>query len=45
MLEMDCRKCQNCTGTRCIKYGDNATKAVKACADDGFKEYKVRIDK
>lgn len=42
MLEIDCRKCDKCTGYSCKVYGDDATKAVKQCANDGFKEYQVK---
>ena len=42
MLEIDCRKCNKCTGTSCLCYGDDADKAVKACADDGFKNYTIK---
>lgn len=39
-IEIDCRKCKNCTGNSCKIYGDNADVAVKECANDGFKNYK-----
>lgn len=39
MLEIDCRKCVNCTGEECIPFGKDANMAVKKCADDGFKNY------
>lgn len=42
MLEIDCKKCDKCTGEGCICYGNDADKAVKACADDGFKNYVVK---
>ena len=38
-LEIDCRKCVNCTGIECKEYGNDANKAVAACAKDGFKNY------
>lgn len=38
-LEIDCRKCANCTGNECKEYGNDANKAVAACAKDGFKKY------
>ena len=38
-LEIDCRKCANCTGNECKEYGNDANKAVAACANDGFKNY------
>lgn len=41
MLEVDCRKCNKCTGKSCECYGDDANKAVKKCADDCFKNYVV----
>lgn len=43
MLEVDCRKCVNCTGKECIPFGKDANVAVKKCADDGFRNY-VTID-
>lgn len=39
MLEVDCRKCVNCTGKECIPFGKDANVAVKKCADDGFRNY------
>lgn len=41
MKEVDCRKCKNCTGRSCKKYGPDAKRAVKDCAADNFKNYKV----
>lgn len=41
-IEVDCRKCKNCTGTSCKKYGSNADKAVTHCAKDCFKNYKQK---
>lgn len=39
-IEVDCRKCKNCTGISCKAYNtDNPDIAVKKCADDGFKNY------
>ena len=43
MLEVDCRKCVNCTGKECIPFGKDPNEAVKKCADDGFRNY-VTID-
>lgn len=42
MIEVDCRKCINCTGDSCKCYGSNADKAVTQCANDGFKNYKQK---
>ena len=39
MIEIDCRKCVNCTGQECISFGKDPNVAVKKCADDGFKNY------
>ena len=39
MIEVDCRKCVNCTGEECIPFGKDADIAVKKCADDGFANY------
>ena len=39
MIEVDCRKCVNCTGDECIPFGKDADIAVKKCADDGFTNY------
>ena len=44
MIEIDCRKCSNCTGAACVIYGNDPDKAVKDCAADGFKNYAVRVD-
>lgn len=38
-LEIDCRKCKNCTGEACKIYGSNAEEAVNSCAADVFKNY------
>ena len=38
-IEIDCRKCGNCTGHSCKKYGKNPDVAVNLCAKDGFKNY------
>ena len=40
MIEVDCRKCVNCTGYSCKCYGSDAKVAVDKCADDCFKNYK-----
>lgn len=40
-IEIDCRKCKNCTGEECKVYGKDANKAVEKCASDFFKNYKV----
>lgn len=42
MKEVECRKCKNCTGYSCKKYGDKADEAVRKCAEDNFKNYKVK---
>ena len=42
MLEIDCRKCDKCTGKSCICYGNDADKAIKECANDGFKNYTIK---
>lgn len=40
-IEVDCRKCKNCTGVSCKAYNtDIPDIAVKKCADDNFKNYK-----
>ena len=50
MIEVDCRLCKNCSGNGCLKYGNDANKAVKECTNDRFKNYenvwksKVRQD-
>ena len=43
MIEIKCLDCKNCTGDSCKVYGSDADKAVKRCADDSFKNYKVRM--
>ena len=42
MFEIDCRKCNKCTGDGCICYGNDADKAVKACANDELKNYVIK---
>ena len=42
MIEVDCRKCKNCTGYSCKIYGNDANKAVKDCANDCFLNYKKK---
>lgn len=42
-IEVDCRKCINCTGEECIPYGKDADIAVKKCAENGFVTY-VMVD-
>ena len=41
MIEVDCKKCVNCTGEECVVFGKDANIAVKKCAYDGFKNYVV----
>lgn len=43
MLEIDCRKCSNLGEDRCRKYGADPDKAVKACAADGFTNYRPEL--
>ena len=38
-LEIDCRKCKNCTGNSCKVYGNDANVAVENYASDNFKNY------
>lgn len=38
-IEVDCNVCSNCTGSECLKYGNDADVAVKQCAADAFKNY------
>lgn len=38
-IEVDCRRCTNCTGESCRKYGNNPDVATKHCANDNFKNY------
>ena len=44
MLEIECKKCTNNTGSKCMIYGDKADDAVKNCANDGFCNYTKRMD-
>lgn len=44
-IEVDCRKCANCTGSACDKYGSDANKAVAKCAEDRFVNYKKTSEK
>ena len=39
MIEVDCRKCINCTGNECILFGKDADVATNKCAADNFKNY------
>ena len=39
MIEIDCRKCENCKNG-CTLYGHDPSDAVKACAAEGFKNYR-----
>lgn len=39
MIRVNCRGCQNFTGTECKQYGDDPMKAAKNCAHDAFVEY------
>lgn len=39
MIEIDCRKCVNCTGAECVLYGSDADIAVSKCAEDNFGNY------
>lgn len=43
-LEVDCRKCENCTVKSCVIYGGNAEIAVSSCAKDGFKNYHMKSE-
>ena len=42
MIEVECLKCENCTGYSCKQYGNDADIAVQKCADDNFKNYRVK---
>lgn len=44
MLEIECKKCTNNTGSKCLKYGDKADEAVKNCANDGFCNFNKRMN-
>ena len=46
MLEIDCRVCANVDMKvdLCKVYGNDPDKAVKNCANDGFKNFVVRGD-
>lgn len=41
-IEVDCRKCEICTGKSCKLYGSNADRAISLCAKNSFKNYKQR---
>lgn len=41
-IELDCRTCENCTGYSCKLYGADADKAIKACAETCFENYKEK---
>lgn len=40
-IRVDCRKCKNVGNDCCKIYGSNAGIAVRACASDCFRNYKV----
>ena len=42
MIEVDCRKCKNCTGDACLVYGNDAYKATALCARDCFEKYEPK---
>lgn len=42
-IKIECLKCKNCTGYSCILYGKDAVTAVQNCADDGFKNYSIKV--
>lgn len=41
-IEVDCRRCTNCTGESCRKYGNNPDIAAEHCANDNFKNYIIK---
>lgn len=43
MIEIKCLECVNCTGDSCKVYGSDVDKAVKSCADNSFRNYKLRM--
>lgn len=45
MLEIDCRKCENCTGNACKLYGENPNAAVSDCAKDEFENYRRKPER
>lgn len=47
MKEVDCRSCKNLIDTEkgCKLYGKNADEAVKKCADNNFRQYRIKYDK
>ena len=42
-MNLDCRKCNKCTGQSCMCYGDDAVLAIEACAKDNFVNYVVEV--
>lgn len=43
MKQIDCRMCRNCDPVvGCKKYGEDKEKAMKACADNGFRDFKIK---
>ena len=42
-MNLDCRKCNKCTGQSCMCYGDDAVLAIEACARDNFVNYVVKV--
>ena len=47
MKEVDCRMCKNLIDKEkgCKLYGSNADEAVKKCADNNFRRYRIKYDK
>ena len=38
-IELDCRRCGNCSGDECLKYGADADAAVALCVQEAFSNY------
>lgn len=47
MKQVDCRMCKNLIDKEkgCKLYGSNADEAVKKCADNNFRRYRIKYDK
>lgn len=39
MIEVDCSNCKNERRAQCLVYGADGEKAVRQCADSGFRYY------
>lgn len=41
-IEKDCRRCGNCSGDECLKYGADTDVAAEICAQEAFRNYVLK---